>query len=807
MPPSDRVEALVGELTLEEKVALLGGTDNWHVPAVDRVGIPAFKMTDGPSGTRGAFFTGGPASTNAPCGTALAATFDTGVVRDVAVELGKEARSRGAHLLLAPTVNIHRSPLAGRNFECYSEDPFLAAQMAVAYIDGVQGQGVGATVKHFVANDSEFERFSISSDVGERALREIYLVPFEAAVNQAGTWALMSAYNRLNGTHCSEHEWLLTTLLREEWGWDGLVVSDWFGTHSTAAATNAGLDVEMPGPPAHRGDKLLAAVEEGEVAEETIDTHVRRVLVAAERTGALDGEGLGEERGDDPSERRAVMRAAAAVSTVLLKNDPVAGSPLLPLEPSSLSAVAVIGPNADVAMTQGGGSCHVWPHYTVSPLEGILLQAGEEVDVRFAPGSVVARTSAPRVDLRQLRAADGSPGYTISYFAPGGDEPVLTTSSPRSYFRWVGSFAPEVDPASWWARITTAFTPDDDGPHLLELRGAGRMRLFAAGELVADGWETAGRQRVGANLDLVTGSPIDLVIEYEPSADGAALELRRRSPDRTGLIEEAAAAARAADVAVVVVGTGPDWETEGRDREGMELPGDQGDLVRAVSAANPRTVVVVNSGAPVAMDWEPDVAAIVQCWFAGQELGNGLADVLFGSVNPSGRLPTTIPRRLEDTPAYVNYPGEFGHVAYGEGIFVGYRWYDARDLPVRFPFGHGLSYTTFDYGPLSAVSSGDTVTATLTVANRGPRAGAEVVQLYVSDVEASVARPPKELRAFIRIHLEPGESNDVVFTLDDRAFSFWDPSLSAWRAEPGAFELIAGASSADLRSRATVTRT
>jgi beta-glucosidase len=618
----------------------------------------------------------------------------------------------------------------------------------------------------------------------------------------------MSAYNRLNGTHCSEHEWLLTAVLRDEWSWDGLVVSDWYGTHSTADATNAGLDVEMPGPPAHRGEKLLAALAAGEVDEQTIDAHVRRVLVAAERTGALDAAGGDDERADDGPERRAVLRQAAAASVVLLKNESVRVAPVLPLDVASLTSIAVIGPNADVAMTQGGGSCHVWPHHEVSPLAGLIARVPASVDVQYEPGATVARTSAPRVPIRQLRAADGSPGYTIEYFQPGGGEPALEATSARDYFRWAGRFAPEVDPEAWWARVTTTFVPDDDGDHLLELRGAGRMRLFAGGDLVADGWDENGRQRAGATVALAAGTPVELVMEYEPPAggSGAAIELRCRPPARDDLQSRAVAAARRADVAVVVVGTGPDWETEGRDRDTMDLPGDQDDLVSAILAANPRTVVVVNSGAPVTMPWADDAPAIVQCWFAGQELGHGLADVLVGDVNPSGRLPTTIPLRIEDTPAYTNYPGELGHVLYGEGVFVGYRWYDARDLPVRFAFGHGLSYTTFGYGPLTAVDTGDAVTATVQVTNTGTRAGAEVVQLYVRDVEAAVARPPKELRAFATVHLEPGEGRDLTFSLDDRAFAYWDAGARQWRVEPGVFELLVGASSADIRAHTSLTK-
>ena len=790
----DRVEQLLGQLSLEEKVSLVAGIDFWHTPAVPRVGIPALKVTDGPNGARGEEWTGGPSSACFPCGTALAATWDTDLVRDVGVELGDETRSKGAHVLLAPTVNIHRTPLAGRTFECYAEDPYLAARIAVAFVGGVQSRGVGTAVKHFVCNDSEFERMTISSDVPERALREIYLPPFEAATTEAGSWMLMAAYNRLNGTYCAEHPQLLTTILRDEWGWDGAVVSDWFGTRSTVAAANAGLDLEMPGPPVHMGEQLLEAVRAGEVAEKTLDDKVRRLLALLERAGALDRAEPVAETFDAGPARRAVIRRAAAAAIVVLRNE----RNVLPIDASALRRIAVVGPNAAVARMQGGGSAGVFPAHAVTPLDGLRGRVPEGVVVDHEPGCVTSR-AVPLLDTRTV--------WTIEYFA-GPDcsgAPVHATEHRRSAFRWTEPPHPALAGAAWAARITAAYVPDRLGEHTFKVRGDGRARLFVDDRLVVDGSDA---YSVTATHPLVEDRPHELRLELGLSAGGFhGAEVRVAPPWPDDMLERAVAAAAAADVTVVVVGLDDEWETEGRDCADLSLPGGQAQLVDRVAAVNPRTVVVVNAGAPVAMDWADRVLAVVQLWYPGQEGGDALADVLFGDVNPSGRLPLTFPKRLEDTPAFLNDPGEAGHVMYGEGIFVGYRFYDARRIEPRFAFGHGLSYTTFAYGELTV--EGDEIAVDVT--NTGERAGAEVVQLYVRDVEASVRRPEKELKGFAKVVIEPGRTERVRFTLDDRAFAFWDPpsgdgTSGGWRVEPGEFELLVGASSADIRARATCTR-
>ena len=803
------IEKLLAELTLEEKVSLLSGANLWETPAIERLDIPPLRVTDGPNGARGTRFTDGLRAACFPCGSALAATWDPELIEQVGGALAQEARSKGAHVLLGPTINIHRSPLAGRNFECYSEDPLLSARIAVAFVRGLQAGGVAACIKHFACNDSEYQRHSISSQVGERALREIYLAPFEAAVREAGAWSVMAAYNKVNGTYASEHPRLLDEILRGEWGFEGFVVSDWGGTQSTVEALAAGLDLEMPGPGAQRGAKLVDAVRSGDIEEALVDRALRRVLEIARRTGALEHP-PGEERADDRPEHRALARRTASAGMVLLRND----GERLPLDPDRLSRLAVIGPNANVALIQGGGSAQVAAHYAVTPLEGVRKRCGDGIEVVFEPGCTIDKTvPAPRPG--QLSSSQG-PGLALEFFYNfrlEGD-PVHVRSARDTRFFWFGEVAPGIDPREFSVRLSGTFTPDVSGLHDFGLVSAGKARLFLDEVEQIDNWtqQTRGDAFFGqgsreerCEITLEAGRSYALRIEF--TKEGSFLGALRwgcaaRLADDA--LERAVALAAGADAAVLVCGLNADWETEGNDRSDMELPGRQVELIERVAAANPNTVLVMNAGAPVRMDWLESVPAVLWCWYPGQEWGNALADVLFGDVNPSGRLPTTIPRRLEDTPAFLNYPGENGEVLYGEGVFVGYRYYDTVGCEPRLPFGHGLSYTRFAYGD-AQVEPGDPAHVVLDLTNTGSRAGREVVQLYVHDVQSSVARPEQELAAFKCVALEPGETQSVRLPLTRRALSFYDPARSAWVAEPGEFELRVGASSRDIRSRARYT--
>ena len=813
---SDRIAKLLAQLTLEEKVSLCAGADMWSTPGVARPTVRPSRRAAGCRGARGPWVPGqAEPSTCFPCGSSLGATFDPELVRRIGEALAQEARDKGAQVLLAPTVNIHRSPLAGRNFECFSEDPHLSARLAAAYVAGVQSRGIAACVKHFVCNDSEFERHTISSEVGDRALHEIYLPPFEAAVAEAKAWSLMGAYNKINGTYACEHPQLLGDLLVGEWGFDGAVISDWFATQTCAASANAGLDLEMPGPPRRFGADLVKAVQSGEVPEARLDEMVTRLLRLRERTGA-QGATPQAPRCIDRPEHRALAREAAVASMVLVRNEGGA----LPLDLSRLRSLALIGPCAEPSTLQGGGSCNVTPHHSVSALDGLRARCEGRLQLRYERGCSIARGVAAIGDALLAPSADGAGGLRVELFR-GGDlsgDPAHVTHARRAEIAWFGEPAPGIDVAHYGARVTGTLLPRETGTYTLALASVGRSRLSIDGRVVADSWEpqpggehffgTASKEVRGEVL-LEAGRRYELEITYEKVSTKLPLAGVRAGillPDPPDLLERAVAVAAASDAAVVVVGLDSDWETEGRDRESWALPGRQAELVERVAAANPRTIVVVNAGSPVAMDWAARVPAVVLAGYAGQELGHALADVLCGDADPGGRLPTSLPLRYEDHPAFHNYPGESGRVLYGEGIFVGYRHYDSANLPVRFPFGHGLSYAPCEISHLrtsaASYAPGAPVEATVEVRNPGARAGTAVVQLYLHDPVSKLRRPEQELVGFQKVTLAPGETRTLRLEIAPRALASFDPEKRAWRAEPGEFELRAGRSSRDLCARA-----
>jgi beta-glucosidase len=801
-PDDSRIESLLEQFSLDEKALLCAGASLWAGHGIARLGIPALRVTDGPNGARGGHFGGGPTAACFPCGSALAATFSPALIEAVGAALGEEARSKHAHVLLGPTVNMHRSPLGGRHFEGYSEDPLLAARIAAAFVRGVQSRGVAACVKHFVANDSEFERMSISSELDARTLRELYLPPFEAALREAGAWCVMSAYNGLNGPTCSANPELLVGMLRDEWGWDGVVMSDWYGTKDTVASANGGLDLEMPGPPRFFGAELAAAVRRGDVSKAVLDEKVRRLLRLLARTGALDEVGEpGPEQAIDRADHRALARRTGVESIVLLRNE----GGLLPLARETLRRLAVIGPNARRTTIQGGGSARVSPHYQTNVLDALHAALGSDVEVVFAEGCSNYRR------LPVLEAAELEMESFVSTDLSGTS--ISERRVRRPDFTWLGSDAPAPNGRPFSVRLSGTLVPETAGIHRFSLTCVGRARLFVDGKLVVDDWTAPvpgdsyfgfGTAEVIGETALEAGSAVELVIEHakeKPGVGGLRVGHFVLTPGDP--VAEAAALARSADAAVVVIGLDAEWESEGGDRASLALPGRQDELVAAVCAVQPRTVVVVNAGAPVEMPWAEQVPGLLWAWYGGQEAGNAIADVLLGAADPSGRLPTTFPSRLEDVACHARndarvYPGRDGKVVYAEGVFSGYRHFDAERIAPRFPFGHGLSYARFEYGPLAV--EGDEVRIELR--NAGERAGTEVVQLYVADLAASVPRPPQELAAFAKVTLAAGETQTVTLRVDSRALSFWDTQRQAWRAEPGVFELRAGRSSRAIRSTA-----
>lgn len=804
------IENILNQMTLEEQVSLLAGADFWTTVPVERLGVPKIKVTDGPNGARGAgSLVAGVKAACFPVAIALGATWNPALVERMGVALAGQAKSKGASVLLAPTVNIHRSGLNGRNFECYSEDPLLTAALAVAYIQGVQSKGVAATIKHFVGNESEIERQTMSSDIDERSLRELYLLPFEQAVKKAGVMAVMSSYNRLNGTYTSEHEWLLTQVLRKEWGFDGIVMSDWFGSHSTAPTVNAGLDLEMPGPSRDRGEKLVEAVHKGEVKAETVREAARRILTLLERVGAFETAPDLTESSLDLPEDRALIRQIGAEGAVLLKNDGI-----LPLAKTTLDSIAVLGPNAAEARVMGGGSAQIAAHYTVSPLQGIKAALSNANSVHHAAGCSNNR-------LIEVFASDMQVDYFKGRQLEGA--PVHSETAAKGEFFWFDLPSAELNPADFSARITARYVPSDSGEHVFGMTNAGIAKLYVDGELVVngyDGWAPGDNYFGTANseqrqsLKLEAGRSYTVTIEYcspAATADGIHLTAIRfgvEKPLGDAAIEDAVAKAAACDVALLFVGREGQWDTEGLDLPDMRLPGRQEELIEKVAAVNANTVVVLQTGGPVEMPWLGKVKAVLQLWYPGQELGNAVADVLFGDAEPGGRLPQTFPKSLSDNSAITGnplvYPGQDGHVRYDEGVFVGYRHHDTHGVEPLFPFGFGLGYTQFAWGEAKAstsVMSENGITVTVDVTNTGARKGSDVVQLYVRALGSSVSRPEKELRAFAKLELAAGETATATLKVTQRDLSFFDVDAKAFRSDESQYELVIAANAGDIRGR------
>ena len=788
------IDELIGQMTIEEKALLTTGATMWSTNPIDRFDIPSVTVTDGPAGARGPITPGigtQVATLCIPCGSALGATFDVSLLEELGVALGHQTRSKGARVLLAPTINLHRSPLFGRAFECYSEDPLLSGKLAASFIRGAQSRGIATTVKHFVGNDAEFERMTINSVIDQRTLREVYLLPFEIAVREGGSLGIMTSYNRMNGVYCAENRQLLQDILRDEWGFKGFVVTDWFAGFTTEGAANAGLDLEMPAPPRGYGKFLAEAVREGRVDEEDLNRAVRTLLSTFERLGALDDQ-LQPPMAIDLPEHRQLARRAAAGSLVLLRNEKVKDQPLLPLQTNGLKTVAVIGPNAERTRIMGGGSAEVLPHHRTAIIDVLRERLGKKVSVRHEAGGNIDKTT-PTVDPQMVRRPDGTPGFEVIVFDGNADNNTELTRvhRPDGRILLVARNDADVPTSSYHFNATGIITVETSGQYIVSLVEVSPCRLLLDGKLVVDGASTIpprgqsffgmGSVELTAIVDLVAGQPHQLVLECDASnkqwVHGAQVGLQFVEQDDP--VRRAVELAAECDLALVVVGTTDDWESEGHDRDTLNLPGRQVELIRAVAEANKKTIVLVNTGAPVDMSWANEVPSIMQIWFGGQEMGHAVVDVLLGEADPGGRLPTTIPERIEHTPAYGNFPGEHGQVRYGEGVFIGYRWYEARHLPVRFPFGHGLSYTTFEIGQPDCedteISSAHKVTIRIPVTNTGSRIGTEVVQVYVAPRNASVQRPNKELKSFAKVSLKPGESTNVTIELSPRDFAFWNP--------------------------------
>ncbi|MFI6295550.1 beta-glucosidase [Nonomuraea sp. NPDC050790] len=786
-------DELINKLDLSTKIRLLTGADMWSLPAIPEIGLDRLVMSDGPIGVRGEQWSAVDPSIALPSPTALAATWDAGLVRRVGRLLAQEARRKGVHVLLAPTINLHRTPLGGRHFECFSEDPFLTGEICAAYVEGVQDGGVATTPKHFVANDFETDRFTVNVKVSDKVLREMYLAPFERVV-RAGAWGLMSAYNSVNGTTMTEHSDLVNGVLKDEWGFDGYVVSDWTAVRSTEAAAHGGTDVAMPGPNGPWGEKLEAAVREGRVPESVVDDRVRRILRLARRTGALGG-GAGRTAVEmEEIDGVALAREVAARSFTLLRNE----GGVLPF--AGVRTLALIGSAAGEARIMGGGSAQVFPDRIVSPLEGLRERAG--VEVRYALGT------DPRLRFSPLNA------HATAIFLDGEGQVMAEEAVPIAEARWVGQPPAGVDFDRLAAvELRTTYTADVAGEHQFSVAGVGRYTFTVDGTTVFDdaivfegddpaaGLLHAPERRFTHTLE--AGQTVELSLRQHEVAsfNGMTLILftighADPAAGEDELLAEAARLAAASDVAVVVASTTLEVESEGFDRKDLKLPGRQDELIAAVAAANPRTVVVVNAGSPVEMPWADDVAAILLTWFPGQEAGTALADVLFGDAEPGGRLPTTWPVSLADSPV-VDVTPKDGAVPYDEGLFIGYRGWEKAGRTPAFWFGHGLGYTSWSYNAVDANAESVTVSVT----NTGERRGREVVQVYVAPAEPG-ERPARRLAGFTVVEAEPGETVVSTVFLPARTFQEWGED--GWATVPGAYAVEVGAGLADLRLRADI---
>ncbi|KAJ7273446.1 glycoside hydrolase family 3 protein [Mycena haematopus] len=822
---------LVRKLTTNEKISLLGAPNWWNTTPVPRLNIPSIRMSDGPNGVRGSSqFVAQPAQC-IPCATAMASTFDPDLIQKVGGFLAAEAKIKSSVVLLAPTCNIQRSPLGGRAFESFSEDPHLSGTMAAAYVKGLQAEGVSATIKHFVANDQEHERIAADSVVSDRALREIYLYPFMLAQISAKPGAFMTSYGRIQGIHCSENHSLLQGILRDEWKFNGLVISDWHGTYAVDQPLNAGLDLEMPGPPRWRTPLLVNhCLGSQKLSMSIINERVTNLLTFVQNQARKNPEivyGDGVERTRDSPEARQFCRQLAADGIVLLKNQ----DDLLPLS-SETKRLAIIGPNALQHIVSGGGSAALKPSYSVCPYDGVVSGAPRGVLIEHTVGCY-AHKYLPTLE-NNLKTTSGEPGWLCTFYnhdsAGQPTNPIASFVIKDTRVKLV-DFLPPGLTENWTIKLTGKLTVEKTAPFEMGLTVAGRAKLWVNGKLTIDNWTKQtpgdffyGQASLGtieerAVTDLTANVAVDVLVEYtntsppkeeEDVSSQPALMLGVRlggceKIDDEAAIESAVTLALRCDAVLFVAGLTPEWEAEGFDRATLSLPGRQDEVISKVAAANRNTIVCIQAGSATSMPWVADVRSVIQTWYLGNEVGNAIADVLWGKVNPCGRLPLTFPVRIEDNPAYLNERSENGKIHYREDLFVGYKHYHARAVKPLFPFGFGLSYTTFSFSNLVVSDvefrlTGPKFSVSLTVKNDGFVAGSEVAQLYISYPDIGITTPAYQLKGFAKAKdVAPGHSRNLNLDLDKYALAFWDSTKNQWVISPGTYAIHIGASSEDFR--------
>ncbi|KAJ7098171.1 glycoside hydrolase family 3 protein, partial [Mycena belliarum] len=823
---------LVCKLNTNEKIALLSAPNWWNTTSIPRLNIPSIRMSDGPNGVRGSsHFVASPAQC-LPCATAMASTFDPELIEMAGGFLAAEAKCKSSVVLLAPTCNIQRTPLGGRAFESFSEDPHLSGTMAASYVNGLQAEGVSATIKHFVANDQEHERTAAESVMSDRALREVYLYPFMMAQRLAkpGTNLTRLSYGRLRGVHCSENRFLLQDILRDEWKFEGLIMSDWHGTYGVDEAINAGLGLEMPGPPRWRTQNLVNhCLTSQKLSLSTLNELVSNLLTfvqsqARKNPDVVYGDGI--ERTRDSPEARAFCRQLAADGIVLLKNK----SSLLPLS-SQIKKLAIIGPNASQHIISGGGSAALKPSYSVAPNDGVVSGAPAGVSIQHTIGCY-AHKYLPTLE-KYLQTEGGHPGWLCTFYNHDQEgkltDPVAAFEIMDTRVKLVDFLPPGLTP-NWTIKLTGRLTVPKTAPFELGLTVAGRAKLWVDGQLTIDNWtkQTPGDFFYGqgtieekATINLTAEVAVDILVEYtntsptrdeEDISSQPALMLGVRlggceKIDDDAEIQFAVDLARNSDAVLFVAGLTPEWESEGFDRPTLSLPGRQDEVISRIAAANPNTIVCIQAGSATSMPWIAEVCSVLQAWYLGNErnAGNAIGDIIWGKVNPGGRLPLTFPVRIEDSPAYLNDRSENGKIHYREDLFVGYKHYQARAIQPLFEFGFGLSYTTFSFANLLVSDvrldeDGLNFSVCVTVQNDGPVAGSEVAQLYISHPEIGLITPVNQLKGFAKAKdVAPGTTRNLVMNLDKFTLAFWDSNRNAWVVAPGTYVINVGASSADFR--------
>ncbi|KAI1770651.1 glycoside hydrolase family 3 protein [Hypoxylon cercidicola] len=806
------VEEVLKKLSMSDKIDLLAGIDVWHTKSLPQHGIPSLRLTDGPNGVRGTKFFNGIKAACFPCGTALGATFNQELLEEAGKKMGEEAKVKGAHVILGPTINMQRGPLGGRGFESLGEDPFLAGLGAAAIVRGIQSTGIQATIKHFVCNDHEHKRNAVHAILTERALREIYALPFQLVVRDSNPGSFMTGYNGVNGTYCSENPKLLDQILRGEWGWDGMVMSDWYGTYSTTEAALAGLDLEMPGPPRFRGEPLKFNVATDKVRTHILDQRAKAMLEFIKKCAASGVKENAPESTADTPETAELLRRIGNEGIVLMKNE----KGLLPLKKDKKTVV--IGPNAKVATYHGGGSASLAAYYAVTPFDGISSKLSSPPDYTIGQYS---HKLLPLLGY-STKSANGEQGMTMKVYTDGPDvpnrQPVDQLEILKTEMLLIDYKNPKVKDPLWYATLEGSLVAEEDATWEFGVVVFGTANLYINDELIVDNSkkQTLGDAFFGSatieekgSFKLEKGKTYNFKVTFGSSPTsklgggaiplgGGALRIGGcKVIDPKAEIANAVELARGADQVIVCAGLNAEWETEGNDRADMSLPPGLDDLIAAVAKANPNTAVVMQSGTPVEMPWIKDVNALIHAWYGGNETGNTIADILFGDVNPSGKLSLSFPVRVQHNPAFLNYRTEGGRVIYGEDIYIGYRYYEFADREVLFPFGHGLSYTTFTFSDLSVADKDGELTVSVTVKNTGSVKGAEVAQVYVAPKQkAKVNRPVKELKGFAKVELAPGETKSVTVKVATKyAASYWDEERDQWCVEEGEYEVIVSDSS------------